>query len=67
MAVNSGSLAELLVGRAWSGIGSVLGKTIGPIYILDDAPTEMRGMMTTFYIQSKLRKVGHPWANPLSL
>ena len=32
-----------------SGIGSGLGMTVGPIYISEVAPTEMRSMMTTFY------------------
>ncbi|KAJ6028860.1 hypothetical protein N7540_004436 [Penicillium herquei] len=49
MAANFGSLTELLVGRVVSGIGSGLGMTVGPIYISEVAPTEMRGMMTTFY------------------
>lgn len=49
MAANFGSLVELLVGRVMSGIGSGLGMTVGPIYISEIAPTEMRGMMTTFY------------------
>lgn len=40
MAVNFGSLAELLVGRIMSGIGSGLGMTIGPISISEVAPTE---------------------------
>lgn len=47
MAANFGSLTELLVGRVISGIGSGLGMIVGPIYILEVAPTEMRGMMTT--------------------
>ncbi|KAK5790226.1 hypothetical protein VI817_007513 [Penicillium citrinum] len=49
MAANFGSLTELLVGRVMSGIGSGFGMTVGPIYISEIAPTEMRGMMTTFY------------------
>lgn len=49
MAANFGSLAELLAGRVVSGIGSGLGMTVGPICISEVAPTEMRGMMTTFY------------------
>lgn len=49
MAVNFGSLGELLAGRVLSGIGSGLGMTAGTIYISEVAPTEIRGMMTTFY------------------
>lgn len=64
MAVNFGSLAELLVGRVISGIGSGLGMTVGPIYISEVAPTEMRGMMTTFYNINIMSGVaGSYWIN----
>lgn len=49
MAANFGSLAELLVGRVMSGLESGAGMTFGSIYIPEVAPTEMRGMVTTFY------------------
>jgi MFS family permease len=64
MAVNFGSLAELLVGRVMSGIGSGLGMTVGPIYISEVAPTEMSGMMTTFYNINIMSGVaGSYWIN----
>jgi sugar porter (SP) family MFS transporter len=64
MAVNFGSLPELLVGRVMSGIGSGLGMTVGPIYISEVAPTEMRGMMTTFYNINIMSGVaGSYWIN----
>ncbi|KAJ6094266.1 hypothetical protein N7467_003111 [Penicillium canescens] len=68
MAANFGSLAELLVGRVLSGVGSGLGMTAGTIYISEVAPTEMRGIMTTFYninIMSGL--AGSYWINYGSL
>lgn len=49
MVANFGSLPELLVGRILSGVGSGAGMTVGPIYISEVAPLELRGMMTTFY------------------
>jgi MFS family permease len=49
MAANVGSFAELLAGRVLSGVGSGFGMTVGPVYISEVAPRELRGMMTTFY------------------
>lgn len=64
MAANFGSLVELLVGRVVSGLGSGLGMTVGPIYISEVAPTEMRGMMTTFYnINIMAGVAGSYWIN----
>ncbi|PLB50041.1 putative sugar transporter [Aspergillus steynii IBT 23096] len=68
MAANFGSLAELLVGRVLSGLGSGFGMTVGPIYISEVAPTEMRGMMTTFYnINIMAGVAGSYWINYASL
>jgi sugar porter (SP) family MFS transporter len=68
MAANFGSLAELLVGRVLSGVGSGLGMTAGTIYISEVAPTEMRGMMTTFYNINIMSGVaGSYWINYGSL
>ncbi|KAJ5692622.1 hypothetical protein N7462_002045 [Penicillium macrosclerotiorum] len=68
MAVNFGSLAELLAGRVLSGVGSGLGMTAGTIYISEVAPTEMRGMMTTFYNINIMSGVaGSYWINYASL
>lgn len=68
MAANFGSLAELLVGRVFSGLGSGCGMTVGPIYISEVAPTEMRGMMTTFYNVNIMSGVaGSYWINYGSL
>ncbi|CAG8099031.1 unnamed protein product [Penicillium salamii] len=64
MAANFGSLAELLVGRIFSGLGSGAGMVVGPIYISEIAPTEMRGMMTTFYnINIMAGVAGSYWIN----
>ncbi|KAI9925259.1 hypothetical protein ASPWEDRAFT_120685 [Aspergillus wentii DTO 134E9] len=64
MAANFGSLVELLVGRVLSGLGSGMGMTAGPIYISEVAPTELRGMMTTFYNISIMGGVaGSYWIN----
>lgn len=49
MAANFGSLAELIVGRVLSGLGSGFGMTIGAIYIAEVAPREVRGAMSTMY------------------
>ncbi|KAI9040571.1 sugar porter family MFS transporter [Aspergillus affinis] len=68
MAANFGSLAELLVGRVLSGLGSGFGMVVGPIYISEVAPTEMRGMMTTFYNINIMAGVsGSYWINYASL
>ncbi|KAH8435227.1 sugar porter family MFS transporter [Aspergillus melleus] len=68
MAANFGSLAELLVGRVLSGLGSGFGMVVGPIYISEVAPTEMRGMMTTFYnINIMAGVAGSYWINYASL
>ncbi|OJJ83768.1 uncharacterized protein ASPGLDRAFT_1491857 [Aspergillus glaucus CBS 516.65] len=64
MAANFGSLSELLVGRILSGIGSGSGMSVGPIYISEVAPLELRGMMTTFYNVSIMAGVaGSYWIN----
>ncbi|CAI7676146.1 unnamed protein product [Penicillium palitans] len=64
MAVNFGSLAELLVGRILLGLGSGAGMVVGPIYISEIAPTEMRGTMTTFYnINIMAGVAGSYWIN----
>ena len=64
MAVNFGSLSELLVGRVLSGIGSGSGMSVGPIYISEVAPLELRGMMTTFYNVNIMAGVaGSYWIN----
>lgn len=49
MAVNFGSIAELMVGRVFSGLGSGVGMTTGAIYLSEIAPKEVRGAMSTFY------------------
>ncbi|GME37071.1 Sugar transporter [Neofusicoccum parvum] len=49
MAANFGSLAELIVGRVFSGLGSGFGMTIGAIYIAEVAPQAVRGAMSTLY------------------
>ena len=68
MAANFGSLGELLAGRVLSGIGSGLGMTAGTIYISEVAPTEIRGMMTTFYNINIMGGVaGSYWINYASL
>lgn len=64
MAVNFGSLSELLVGRVLSEIGSGSGMSVGPIYISEVAPLELRGMMTTFYNVNIMAGVaGSYWIN----
>lgn len=64
MAANFGSLSELLVGRVVSGIGSGFGMVVGPIYISEVAPLELRGMMTTFYNVNIMAGVsGSYWIN----
>lgn len=68
MAANFGSLAELLVGRVLSGLGSGFGMPVGPIYISEVSPTELRGMMTTFYNINIMGGVaGSYWINYASL
>lgn len=64
MATNFGSLSEMLVGRILSGVGSGAGMTVGPIYISEVAPLELRGMMTTFYNVNIMGGVaGSYWMN----
>ncbi|KAH8704855.1 general substrate transporter [Talaromyces proteolyticus] len=64
MTVNFGSLAELLAGRVISGIGSGLAYSPGPVYISEIAPTELRGMMSTFYNAGIMSGVaGAYWIN----
>lgn len=64
MAANFGYLSELLVGRILSGVGSGAGMTVGPIYISEVAPLELRGMMTTFYNVNIMAGVaGSYWIN----
>ncbi|KAL4874348.1 sugar transporter [Aspergillus karnatakaensis] len=64
MAANFGSFAELLAGRVLSGLGSGFGMTVGPVYISEVAPRELRGMMTTFYNISIMGGVaGSYWIN----
>ncbi|KAL4896426.1 general substrate transporter [Aspergillus ambiguus] len=68
MAANLGSFAELLVGRVFSGLGSGFGMTVGPVYISEIAPQELRGMMTTFYNINIMGGVaGSYWINYGSL
>ncbi|RAH80529.1 general substrate transporter [Aspergillus japonicus CBS 114.51] len=64
MAVNFGSLAELMVGRTVSGLGSGIAYSAGPVYISEVAPTELRGMMSTFYNAGIMSGVaGAYWIN----
>ena len=49
MAANLGCIAELMVGRVFSGLGSGVGMTTGAIYISEVAQKEVRGTMSTFY------------------
>ena len=64
MVANFGYLSELLVGRVLSGVGSGAGMTVGPIYISEVAPLELRGMMTTFYNMNIMAGVaGSYWIN----
>ncbi|KAL3440456.1 general substrate transporter [Aspergillus insuetus] len=68
MAANVGSFAELLAGRVLSGVGSGFGMTVGPVYISEVAPRELRGMMTTFYNINIMGGVaGSYWINYASL
>ncbi|PYI14172.1 putative sugar transporter [Aspergillus violaceofuscus CBS 115571] len=68
MAANFGSFAQLLAGRVLSGLGSGLGMTVGPVYISEVAPQELRGMMTTFYnINIMAGVAGSYWINYASL
>lgn len=67
MAANFGSLSEMLVGRILSGGGSGAGMTVGPIYISEVAPLELRGTMTTFYNVNIMGGVaGSYWMNYVS-
>ncbi|KAK7733545.1 hypothetical protein SLS57_000560 [Botryosphaeria dothidea] len=64
MAANFGSLAELIVGRVLSGLGSGFGMTIGAIYIAEVAPREVRGAMSTMYnFNIMLGVMGAYWIN----
>ncbi|KAE8420654.1 hypothetical protein BDV36DRAFT_293074 [Aspergillus pseudocaelatus] len=46
MAANFGSLAQLLAGRAVSGLGSGIAYSAGPVYLSEIAPAELRGMLS---------------------
>ncbi|KAH7047583.1 sugar transporter [Macrophomina phaseolina] len=67
MAANFGSLAELIVGRVLSGLGSGFGMTIGAIYIAEVAPRAVRGAMSTLYnffpLTPYLLVMGSYWIN----
>lgn len=64
MAVNFGSLAELLVGRVVSGLGSGMAYSAGPCYLSEIAPGELRGMLSTFYNAGIMSSVaGAYWIN----
>ncbi|GKZ35193.1 hypothetical protein AbraIFM66950_005746 [Aspergillus brasiliensis] len=64
MAVNFGSLAELLVGRIVSGLGSGMAYSAGPCYLSEIAPAELRGMLSTFYNAGIMSSVaGAYWTN----
>ncbi|KAL4898059.1 sugar transporter [Aspergillus ambiguus] len=64
MSINFGSLPQLLVGRIVSGLGSGLAYSGGPVYISEVAPTELRGMMSTFYNAGIMSGVaGAYWIN----
>lgn len=64
MAVNFGSLPELLVGRIISGLGSGLAYSAGPCYLSEIAPAELRGMLSTFYNAGIMSSVaGAYWIN----
>ncbi|OAA60303.1 General substrate transporter [Niveomyces insectorum RCEF 264] len=49
MSANFGSVAELLVGRVISGLGSGFGMTVGAVYISEIAPRALRGCMGAIY------------------
>jgi len=64
MAANFGSIAELLVGRIFSGLGSGVGMTTGAIYIAEISPREVRGCMATFFnINIMAGVTGAYWIN----
>ncbi|CAG8918965.1 unnamed protein product [Penicillium salamii] len=64
MAVNFGSLPELLVGRVVSGLGSGMAYSAGPCYLSEIAPGELRGMLSTFYNAGIMSSVaGAYWIN----
>ncbi|OKL56733.1 hypothetical protein UA08_07867 [Talaromyces atroroseus] len=64
MAINFGSLAELLTARVVSGIGSGIAYSSGPVYITEIAPTELCGMISTFYNAGIMSGVaGAYWIN----